>query len=108
MTDAPLDSGVRGRVLMGPMCPPVMGGSPCPDRLVEIRLLVIEVRSGDVVARLMSNRNGRFEVNLPPGAYVVEAVDENPAVPPTSSQVRFTIRPHEFTRVTVRIDTGIR
>jgi hypothetical protein len=104
---APSDSGIKGLVLIGPMCPVVQEGVPCPDKPFEATIKVRKV-GGKVVATVRSGRNGRFRVSLAPGRYVLEAVWPNPGAPPSAAPVLVRVRAHAFTRVTIHFDSGIR
>ena len=67
---APADSGVRGRVFIGPLCPVVQEGVPCPDAPFEASIR-IRRESGKAVKTVRSGKDGRFRVNLAPGRYVL-------------------------------------
>lgn len=99
-------SGVRGVVLAGPQCPVEQEGSPCPDLPlpdVDVRAL----QDGSVVGSDRTDDQGRFELLLAPGDYVVEAVLEGGG-PPSAKPVAVTIPQGGFADVTVPVDTGIR
>ena len=103
------DSGIRGRVLAGPQCPVVVQNSPCPDQPVpNAGIQVSEAGSGEMVARVNADENGRFLIRLRPGRYVAEAVVASNGGPPSAKPVDVTVRAHEFTRVVIPLDTGIR
>jgi len=107
--DAPgteVDTGVRGVVLAGPQCPVVQEGSPCPDEPmpdVEVRVL----QNGAVIGSTRTDTEGRFELLLRPGVYVLEAVLEGGG-PPSAKPVDATVTQGGFAEVTVLVDTGIR
>jgi hypothetical protein len=105
---APSDSGVKGRVLIGPMCPVVQEGVPCPDAPFEATIKVRKVSSGKVVAKVRSGRDGRFRVNLGAGRYLLEPVSPNGGAPPYAGPIEVRVRAHQFTRVTITYDSGIR
>ncbi len=102
----PADSGVRGRVWIGPMCPVVQEGVPCPDRPFAARIRVL--RDGKVVATTRSGADGRFRVALAPGRYVLDPVDPDRGAPPTSSPLPVRVAAHRFTQVRLVFDSGIR
>ena len=100
-----VDTGIRGVVLAGPQCPVVQEGSPCPDEPmpnVEVRAL----QSGAAIGSTRTDAEGRFELLLRPGDYVLEAVLEGG--PPSAKPVNVTVTEGGFTEVTVLVDTGIR
>src|SRR5262249_35588871 len=77
-----LDSGIPGIVLLGPVCP--TGGreaSPCLTPYAAS--LVITDSDGNVVTRISSGADGKFEVLLPPGDYVIQP-DNGPDGNPSS------------------------
>ncbi len=99
------DSGIQGRVLLGPQCPVVSEASPCPDEPVAADVLVMN-RVGDEVTRVRSGFDGRFRVGLEPGSYVVQALVTGEAM--FAKPVDVTVRPGAFVSVDVLLDTGIR
>jgi hypothetical protein len=103
-----LDSGIVGVVLLGPQCPVVQEGSPCPDEPIAADVVVTDTASGREVASARSGEDGRFRISVPPGQYVVQASTESTGGPPTAKPVNVTVEPHQFTEVTVPVDTGIR
>jgi hypothetical protein len=104
---APVDSGIRGFVVLGPSCPVVQVNEPCPDEPFEAKIHVLDPGSSDVVATASSDKDGRFVVRLAPGRYVLEGVSPGEAFP-FAKPVDVTVRPHAFTNATVAFDTGIR
>jgi hypothetical protein len=100
-----LDAGVRGTVRLGPSCPVVIAGSPCPDRP-----FVGAVSASDTngeVARVQTDEHGRFRMPLAPGHYTLVAVVEGGG-PPTAKPETVRVRVGRFTRVALTVDTGIR
>jgi hypothetical protein len=104
---APGDSGIKGRVFIGPMCPVVQEGVPCPDAPFDASIRVRRA-SGKFVATVRSGRDGRFRINLAPGRYVLEPLSPNGGAPPSATPVTVRVRAHEFTRVRITYDSGIR
>ena len=105
---APADSGVSGRVLIGPMCPVEQVGVPCPDKPFQAYINVRREGSGKTAATVRSGKDGRFRVNLAPGRYVLVPNAPDPGAPPQAAPVRVRVRAHGFTRVTITYDSGIR
>src|SRR6266508_3810642 len=101
------DSGIRGTVLLGPTCPVEAVENPCPDRpLADVEIHVLQ--GGDVVATVRSDGDGRFEVALDPGQYLVQALVEPGGPGMSAKPVDVPVRSGEFTDVNVPVDSGIR
>ena len=104
---APADSGVKGRVFIGPLCPVVQEGVPCPDAPYEASIRVRRA-SGKVVKTVRSGEDGRFRVNLAPGRYMLVPLSPHEGAPPYAGPLTVRVRAHGFTRVTISYDSGIR
>ena len=98
-------SGARGIVVLGPMCPVEGTGPGCENQPREADVRLRDGVSGPVVATVHSDPDGRFQVTLPPGDYVIEA-----EVPQAMfcKPVDVTVVPGRYTAVTVKCDTGMR
>jgi hypothetical protein len=102
-------SGITGRAVLGPTCPVEREDTPCPDRPYGgARLRITERGTGDVAATVTAGDEGRFRVPLAPGEYVVDAEPTEGRPLPFAKPVDVTVRPGEFTHVTLSFDTGIR
>lgn len=98
-------SGIQGVVLLGPQCPVVQEGSPCPDKPFE-GTVIVSTESGRLVTTARSGADGRFRVQVEPGTYVVTMADLegiNFAKPAT-----VTVSSGRMAEVTLLVDTGIR
>lgn len=100
-------SGVRGQVLLGPTCPVEQVGSPCPDEPVE-GVDVRAVTGGETIAETTSGEDGRFELELPPGRYTLEAVVAPDGPGMFAKPVAVTVTAGAFVEVVVSVDSGIR
>lgn len=103
-TPAPSDSGIRGLVTIGPVSPVERPG--VPNEAPYAATLVIRDGKGMKVATVKSGEDGRFEVNLAPGSYVVEP--QTSSTPPTAQPQTVEVTAHRFTDVRVDYDSGIR
>jgi hypothetical protein len=101
------DSGIRGTAHVGPQCPVVQAGSPCPDAPFDGEIQV-STPEGEEVATTSTDTNGSFEVALDPGTYVVNIVTQNPGGPPFAEPVTVEVDPGAFTSVDLAVDSGIR
>jgi Carboxypeptidase regulatory-like domain len=103
---APASSGtVTGRVLAAPGCPVERASSPCPDIPVagaQVRAL----RGGKVVAAARSRRGGAFQLRLGGGTYILTAV--NAGGYRSTARAVITVRPGQWVRVNLTVDSGIR
>jgi Carboxypeptidase regulatory-like domain len=92
--------------MAGPTCPVERIDSPCPDRPVRATITVKDA-SGAKVATVSSGADGRFEVGLPAGTYVLIGQAAT-GLHRVTGPVHVTVRPGRFTSVTIEFDTGIR
>jgi hypothetical protein len=95
------DSGIRGRALLGPAC----SVEPCSVSEPPYTGSLIVRKDGAVAANVKTDGDGRFEVRLEPGQYVLESES---AGLPLLKPVDVTVRAHEFTNVDLAFDSGIR
>jgi hypothetical protein len=98
------DSGIEGRVLLGPQCP-VVSESPCPDKPVAAEVVAMRLEDREEFSA-RSGSDGRFRLELGPGTYEVQALVTAGAM--FAKPVNVTVPPGEFVRVDVLLDTGIR
>ena len=102
-------SGVRGTVLAGPACGgPVILDSPCPDEPVAAEISVTKVGSPEVVATARSGEDGRFSLELEPGAYTLLASATGGASFPIGRPTDVNVQAGLYTEVILDMDTGIR
>jgi hypothetical protein len=104
--DATATSGITGLVLIGPMCPVMRAGEPCPDRPFAATLLIRDSQ-GFELCTVASGDDGRFQVALPPGSYEVVPLAGASGLPFAAAQW-VTVAPGQYTAVTVAYDSGIR
>ena len=102
-------SGIRGSVILGPTCP--TGSSPGANDPVpcltpySAQLVVLDAEN-DVAGRVTSDADGRFELELPPGEYVITPLGGDPY--PIAQPISVTVPAGEFVEVQINFDTGIR
>jgi len=106
----PYDSGVKGQVLLGPICP-VMRDPPdpkCADQPYQTTVQIIRNLSPQSApfATQETDVNGNYQFTIPPGQYSVQAVGKNPF--PACSTQEIAIEPAMVKTLNLVCDTGIR
>ncbi len=103
----PGNSGISGLVTIGPMCPVMQKGVPCPDLPFSAKI-VIETDMGADVASVVSGDDGMFQIELDPGSYVLVPESPNPGAPPMAQEQTVEVLEDELTEVLIQYDSGIR
>lgn len=100
---------LNGTAVAGPTCPVVTDPpqAGCEDRHVEGARLVIVDQAGDAVATVVTGPDGRFQVDLAPGTYQVQAQPVE-GLMHTAAPVTVHVASGESAEVTISYDTGIR
>ena len=101
----PRGSGIEGQVLLGPMCPVAQQGQDCPDQPYQATLTVMN-RDGVQVAQFQTDDQGRFNIPLVPGEYILHP--ESPNGIPFAGDQSFMVETGRFTPIAVHYDSGIR
>jgi hypothetical protein len=102
-----ITSGVRGQVFLGPTCPVMRIDNPCPDEPYQAKLTVLSL-DGQVVTRAASDAEGKFEIKLPAGEYILHAESPEGQALPYADDTEFTVIADEFTEIEIHFDSGIR
>ena len=106
-TPTPTDSGITGKVLVGPMCPVMIEGQECPDQPYRATLTVKNLEGREIV-QFQTDEMGNFNIPLAPGEYILHPEPPKDAPLPFAEEQRFIVQSGEFTRLTVQYDSGIR
>ena len=101
----PRGSGIEGQVLLGPMCPVVQPGQECPDQ-PYLATLTVNSLDGTQITQFQTDEQGRFQVALVPGAYILHP--ESPNGLPFAADQSFMVETGKYTQITVHYDSGIR
>lgn len=102
-------SGIRGSVILGPTCPTGSepgANDPVPCLTPYSAQLVILDEDNEVAGRVTSGEDGRFEVELPAGDYIVTPLGGDPY--PIAQPIAVSVPIGEFVEVQINYDTGIR
>jgi len=100
-------SGVRGKVTIGPTCPvqKIPPDPKCADKPYQTTLNVFK---GDkFVTSFTSAADGTFYVSLPPGSYLITKTGDLTRSP-TLAPVSVIISSSQIVEITIRFDSGIR
>jgi hypothetical protein len=106
LAPTPTDSGIVGHVTIGPICPVMQIGIPCPDKPYQATLTILTAAGRSNVIQFKTDSNGAFQTALSPGEYILHP--ESPGVMPHAAEIYFVVYAHQFTRVDVAYDSGIR
>ena len=102
---APSDTALGGTVVRGPIQPVCRVDVPCDAPFSAS----FTVRQGSrVVSTFRSGSDGRFEVPLEPGGYMVVPNADAPIMSPGSQAKEVTVGSSGLTTVLLHFDTGIR
>ncbi|HLE22826.1 MAG TPA: hypothetical protein VI701_00810 [Anaerolineales bacterium] len=102
----PPDSGVEGRVWVGPMCPVAQPGVACPDRPLEAELDVFD-SDGRIAARARSTADGAYRIPLEAGSYVLTPLPGNGGLP-FASPLSIEVADGAWLSLDIYYDSGIR
>jgi len=99
---SPADSGIHGTVTVGPQCPVVQAGSPCPDAPWEGK---IRITGDGADLEIATFSGGRFAIAIEPGAYTLQPVVVGPG---SASPVSVEVPGQGYVEVALSVDSGIR
>jgi carboxypeptidase family protein len=97
-------SGIQGRVIIRPVRSVERRGVT-NQRPYQAKITVLD-RAGREVAAVESDAEGRFQLPLPAGAYVLRP--ESPGAYPRAAEQRVLVRPNDMTQVEIVYDSGMR
>lgn len=107
-TIAPYKSGVRGTVLLGPICPVerIPPDPACAEKPYATTITVRHTGSSATFATGKSDATGAFEFSLPPGSYTLTA--SGGTMLPRCNPIDVTVAASEYITADISCDTGIR
>ena len=103
-----LDSGIKGRVVLGPLTPSSRVGEKSPEQPFQTTLDIVNAEDESLVRQIRTRRNGMFVVGLPPGDYIVRSAPSDEFRQPSIDPVPVTVPAHTFVELTINADTGLR
>lgn len=103
----PDGQGIRGIVLLGPNCPVVQEGVPCPDTPFQTELVVTSADGLREIKEFSSDAQGQFEISLPVGSYAIRSPQPS-GLPYCMTNDTVIVEEGAMTEVIVFCDTGIR
>ena len=106
-TPMPIDSGITGKVLLGPICPVMIEGQECPNQPYQATITVNSLGNREII-QFQTDEQGNFTVPLAPGEYILHPKTPPGKPYPFADEQRFTVLPGKFTRLLVQYDSGIR
>lgn len=95
---SPLISGIAGVILLGPTCEHPTAREPCLEPYAA-KLVVFDT-NGQVVTQVTSASDGRFQVTLPVGDYVLQPAPGGDPFPRAEAQ-SVSVLPGEMTQVEI-------
>jgi hypothetical protein len=100
------ESGVEGKVIIGPVCPVIQQGEACLDRPYQATLTVNDPQ-GRKIVQVEADEKGQFKIPLEPGNYILVPESTGLMVPFAAEQP-FTVTEGNYTQLTIAYDSGIR
>ena len=106
-TPFPTDSGITGKVLIGPMCPVLIEGQDCPDQPYQATITLKDIKGREIL-RIQTDEQGNFILPLSPGEYILIPEPPEGKPFPFADEQSFVVLPGEYTHLIVLYDSGIR
>lgn len=103
-TPLPGESGIAGRVTLGPTCPVQRVDSPCPDRPYEATIQVVDA-DGRVVAETRSRADGSYFAAVAGRVHGPSGLAQHAA---PRGDVTVSVAAGNVTGLYIRYDSGIR
>jgi hypothetical protein len=102
---APLETGLAGVVMRGPIAPVCVDNEPCD---APFAATFVVSRNGRDVTSFRTASDGRFELLLAPGAYRITPSADAPIISPATQGQDVAVGTSGLTTDTLHFDTGIR
>lgn len=105
VSPSPITSGIAGLVVRSPIQPVCQVDKPCEEPFSADFTVK---RANWVVATFRSDAQGRFDVDLAPGIYLIVPSDNAPIISPGSQIKQIVVGEDKSSNVRLEFDTGIR
>jgi hypothetical protein len=105
----PPNTGIEGIVMLGPNCPVMQEGVPCPDTPYTDAVITVLDSNGHEVTQITAiDTAGHFRVSLAPGTYTLRPEPPPDNILPMAGEQVVTVAAGQYTSVEILYDTGIR
>jgi hypothetical protein len=101
-------TGVKGVARIGPLSPVVRPGIPSSRPLPSAIITVQPAGGGAEIARAVANSQGFFQINLPPGSFLLVPLPPTGWALARALPQTVKVGQNGFTAVTVNFDSGLR
>ena len=105
-TEKAMNSGIYGMVTIGPINPLEKEGE-INFKPYQATIIIKTENSLAEIERFTSNIDGTFKIYLKPGKYILEPLKSNGPFP-FGKPVEVEVKPNQFTKINISLDTGIR
>ncbi|MEK7627640.1 MAG: hypothetical protein AAB397_03600 [Patescibacteria group bacterium] len=102
---------IKGSVDVGPICPVVREGVPCPvpaEAYTSRQIVIYQLDGITEIARSAINADGAYSFELKPGSYVLDTARKDIGYASKDTPYVFSLRAGEIKEFDFSIDTGIR
>ena len=100
-------TGVEGTTVVDEGCPVLPVESPCPQRPLEARVVVLN-HDGAEIAHTNTNGKGEFRIRLSAGDYELQGQNLSGAPLPSAAPVSVSVKEGRMQTVTIQFDSGVR
>jgi hypothetical protein len=100
-------TGVEGTTVVDEGCPVLPMESPCPQRPLPARVLVLN-HKGAEIAHTNTNEKGEFRIRLSAGDYVLQGQNLTGGPLPSATPVSVNVKDGRMQAVTIQFDSGVR
>jgi len=101
-----INSGIYGIVTIGPINPVEEEGE-INYKPYQSTIIIKTEDSLAEIERFTSNSDGTFKIYLKPGKYILEPLKSNEPFP-FGKPAEVEVKPSQFTKINISLDTGIR